>query len=223
MLLVLLSLSLGFLNLLPIPDPRRRPDRVSARRVGEGQPAVRACLHGWAAGRVCCCWCCSWAWRCSTTFPASFGRQLINEFNSGDSLDHDGSRVSVPSAGSCWPLRIACPGGRRVHRRRHPRRRPAAHLRRHGLQLPAGQHRRPLSTAAHPRGDARAVRHRLLPRRRAAPRRQHARSSWSRAPVHRELRDQGQQGHQDRGPAEVAAQRRPRARARPSTVRCSRT
>ncbi len=42
-------------------------------------------------------------------------------------------------------------------------------------------------------------------------------------PVDRELRDQGQQGHQDRGPAEEPAQRRPRARARPSTARCSRT
>ena len=61
------------------------------------------------------------------------------------------------------------------------------------------------------RGDARAVRHRILPRRRAAPRRRHADRRRDRAAVDRELRDQGQQGHQDRGPAEVAAQRRPRA------------
>ncbi len=40
--LVLISLSLGFLNLLPIPDPRRRADRLSAGRVAEGQPAVGA-------------------------------------------------------------------------------------------------------------------------------------------------------------------------------------
>ncbi len=35
----------------------------------------------------------------------------------------------------------------RVRRRRHPRRRPAARLRRHGLQLPAGEHRRSRSTS----------------------------------------------------------------------------
>ena len=69
-----------------------------------------------------------------------------------------------------------------------------------------------LNAAARARSDARAVRHRLLPRRAAAPRRQHAGRRGARAPVHRELRDHGQQGHQDRGPAEVAAQRRPRRR-----------
>ena len=63
--------------------------------------------------------------------------------------------------------------------------------------------------------------HRILPRRRAAPRRRHAGRRGARAAVDRELRDQGQQGHQDRGPAEVAAQRRPRHAARPSTSRCS--
>ena len=40
MLLVLLSLSLGFLNLLPIPDSRRRTDRFPARRMGQGRPVV---------------------------------------------------------------------------------------------------------------------------------------------------------------------------------------
>ena len=50
--------------------------------------------------------------------------------------------------------------------------------RRHGLQLPAGQHRRPARPAPRRRGAARAVRDRLLPRRRAAPRRRHA-AWWS--------------------------------------------
>ena len=54
--------------------------------------------------------------------------------------------------------------------------------------------------------------HRLLPRRAASPRRQHARRGGARAALHRELRDHRQQGHQDRRPAEVPAQRRPRHR-----------
>ena len=37
-------------------------------------------------------------------------------------------------------------GAKRIHGGRHPRRGAAAHLRRHGLQLPAGQHRRSRST-----------------------------------------------------------------------------
>ena len=105
------------------------------------------------------------------------------------------------------------PTGCGFHRRRHPRRRPAAHLRRHGLQLPAGQHRRParLRSACAKRCG------------RCTPPASSATSQLRRdgntlvvvvleRPSHRELRDQGQQGHQDRGPAEVAAQRRPRDR-----------
>ncbi len=58
------------------------------------------------------------------------------------------------------------------------------------------------------RGAAGAVCHRLLPRRGVAARRQHAAGRGARTAFDRERRDQGQQGHQDRGPAEVAAQRR---------------
>ena len=128
--------------------------------------------------------------------------------------------LALAAAGALCGLlrRRSCrrPAGRAatddVRRRRHPHRRPAAHLRRHGLQLPADQHRRPARPAPRRRGAARAVRHRLLPRRRDAPRRRHAGGRGARAALDRELRDQGQQGHQDRGPAEVAAQRRPRDR-----------
>ena len=107
---------------------------------------------------------------------------------------------------------------------RHPRRRPAAHQRRHGVQHAARQHRRPDRRAAHPRGAARAQRHRLLPRRGDAPRRAgraHRRRAGAALDPH--VRGQGQQGDQDRGPHEVAAQRGPRAAARSSTARRSRT
>ena len=101
---------------------------------------------------------------------------------------------------------------RRLRRRRHSRRRPAAHLRRHGLQLSARQHRRHARPPAQRRGREIAVRHWILPRRRAAPRRQRAGRRSAGAPDDRKLRGQGQQGHQDRGPGEVAAQRRARER-----------
>ena len=100
--------------------------------------------------------------------------------------------------------------------------RVAAHLRGHGLQLPAGQYRRPARFAAHPGSAARALQDRIFPRRGVAPRRQHAGRGRARAPVDRELRDQGQQGHQDRGSAEEPAQRRSGDGQRPTISRCSR-
>src|SRR6185295_6520712 len=48
--------------------------------------------------------------------------------------------------------------------------------------------------------DRRAVRHRLLPRHRTAPRWRYAGDRRPGAPVDRERRNQGQQGHQDRRP-----------------------
>ncbi len=110
------------------------------------------------------------------------------------------------------PAVLAQTESARIHRRRHPDRGPAAHHGRHGLQLPARQHRRPARRPPRRRGAARAVCDRLLPRRRDPPRRRHAGHRRARAPLDRELHDHGQQGHQDRGPREVAAQRRPLAR-----------
>ena len=130
---------------------------------------------------------------------------------------------SVSPAGCCWPLPCIAQEGAGVHGGRHPRRRPAARHRRHGLQLSTDQHRRHAVAAARARGGARAVRHRLLPRRGDAPRRQHAHRRGQRAPDHRELRDQGQQGHQDRGSAASRCATSASRRARPSIARCSRT
>ena len=76
------------------------------------------------------------------------------------------------------------------------------------------RHRR----AAHSRGAARAQRHRLLSRRGAAPRRVGAGGGGAGAPVDPHLRGHGQQGHQDRGPDEVAAQRGPRQRQDPQPL-----
>ena len=56
-----------------------------------------------------------------------------------------------------------------------------------------------------------------------APRWQHADRRGQRAPDHRELRAQGQQGHQDRGSAPSRCATSASRRARPSIARCSRT
>ncbi len=95
-----------------------------------------------------------------------------------------------------------------VHRDRHSRRGPAAHHRRHAFQHPAGQRRRPARCAAPARGAACGVRHRILPRRRDAPRGAgRAGGGGAGEPVHPQLRGVRQQGDQDRRPDEVAAQR----------------
>ncbi len=196
------------------PDPRRRADRLPAGRGGEGQPAVGAERRR-SASRVGIAF-------LVVLMSFAFYNDLSRLFSS-----RAGGTIASCFAGSSARLLAQCrrrvlPGRERVHRRRHPDRRPAAHHRRHGLQLPAGQHRRPARRSAAARGAARAVRNRVLPRRRAAPRRQHAGRGGARAPVDRELRDHGQQGHQDRGPRASRCATWAWRRARPSTARCSR-
>src|SRR3954470_5913728 len=57
----------------------------SCSRSPNGPRAARSRKeHTWWASRPdCCCWCCSWEWRCSTTCPDFSARTLKNDFIQG--------------------------------------------------------------------------------------------------------------------------------------------
>ncbi len=96
-----------------------------------------------------------------------------------------------------------------VRRIGHPNRRSAAHLRGYGVHLPAGGKRRSRHQRTRAAGDPRAVQNRVFHRCAGDTSGRHPRHHRERAPGDLEDPDQGQQGSQDRRPAQGPERHRP--------------